>query len=108
MSATCNGTGHVLLASGDDFWSECPGCADCCPADEYETPPPRGGGLAAALDLSGAPLADWRCECRCLNRAHESFCYRCGDGRPESAAEREHAFAMLLAFGAVDGSERST
>ncbi len=39
MSATCNGTGHVLLAPGDDFWSECPGCADCCTADEYETPP---------------------------------------------------------------------
>lgn len=29
------------------------------------------------------PHQDWRCECGDLNRWHESFCYRCGAGRPE-------------------------
>lgn len=27
--------------------------------------------------------AYWRCECRDLNRDNDTFCYRCGAGRPE-------------------------
>jgi hypothetical protein len=33
-------------------------------------------------------VSDWRCECGDLNRAHESFCYRCGAGQPESTVRR--------------------
>ena len=43
--------------------------------------------LAAAYDDDPDAFdIDWRCgHCRCLNRWHESFCFRCGDGSPRGA-----------------------